>query len=79
MEHTENVEISTKCQNDTMSNSNIVSFCYYAKCQNDTMDSVNLTPPIPKTTKETTKEINISTTHQNAVVEKKKQLIQTKS
>lgn len=71
MEHTENVEISTKCQNDTMSNSNIVSFCYYAKCQNDTMDSVNLTPPIPKTTKETTKEINISTTHQNAVVEKK--------
>lgn len=66
----EDVEIPTKCQNDTMSNSNIVSTCHYAKCQNDTMDSVKMTLPIPKTTKETTKETSFSTTEQVPVEEK---------
>lgn len=65
----ENVEISTKCQNDTMSNSNKVSNCYYGECQNDTMDNIKMTPTITETTKDYT-EISISTTHQDAVVEK---------
>ena len=29
----ENIEISTKCQNDTMSNFNIVPSCHYGRCQ----------------------------------------------
>ena len=32
-ENKENVEISTKCQNDTMSDFNIVPSCHYGRCQ----------------------------------------------
>ena len=63
--HTKNdekVEISTKCQNDTMSDCNIVSKWNYAKCQIDTMHSVKLTPPIAETTTEISSETSFSTT-----------------
>src|SRR5699024_3405599 len=75
-ENTENVEISTECQNDTMSDCNRVSKWNSGECQVDTMESVKMTLPIPKTTKEITKEI-ISTTHQDAVVETNKEIIES--
>lgn len=65
----ENVEISTKGQNDQMSNSNIMTSCPNAYGQIDQMDMDNMTTPIPKTTKDYT-ETSISTTHKDAVVEK---------
>lgn len=74
--NTENVEISTECQNDTMSDCNRVSKWNSGECQVDTMESVKMTLPIPKTTKEITKEI-ISTTHQDAVVETNKEIIES--
>lgn len=77
----ENVEISTKCQNDTMSNSNIVSNCDYAKCQSDTMQSVNLTPPIAETTTEITTEISFTTQSEDKplVVNTNKEIIESKT
>ena len=79
-ENEENVEISTKCQIDTMSDFNIVSNCYYAKCQVDTMHSVNLTPPIPETNSETNSDI-CTTQNKSVVVEKNKniELIENKT
>ena len=60
-ENAENVEISTKYQNDTMSNCNIVSNCDYGKCQVDTMENIKMTPPIAETYAETSSEISITT------------------
>lgn len=65
----ENVEISTKCKNDTMSDSNKVQHLHNGECNIFTMDSATSAPPIPKTTKDYT-ETSISTTHKDAVVEK---------
>lgn len=68
-ENIENVEISTKCKNDTMSDSNKVQHLHNGECNIFTMDSATSAPPIPKTTKDYTKT-SISTTHKDAVVEK---------
>ncbi|WP_290060168.1 hypothetical protein [Paraclostridium bifermentans] len=68
-ENIENVEISTKCKNDTMSDSNKVKHLHNGECNIFTMDSATSAPPIPKTTKDYTKT-SISTTHKDAVVEK---------
>lgn len=68
-ENIENVEISTKCKNDTMSDSNKVQHLHDGECNLFTMDSATSAPPIPKTTKDYT-ETSISTTHKDAVVEK---------
>lgn len=65
----DNVEISTKGQNDQMSNSNIRTYCPNAYGQIDQMHLDNMTTPIPKTTKDYT-ETSISTTHKDTVVEK---------
>lgn len=65
----ENVEISTKCKNDTMSYSNKVQHLHDGECNIFTMDSATSAPPIPKTNKDYTKT-SISTTHKDAVVEK---------
>lgn len=62
----ENIEISTKYQSDTMSDSNIVSSCYYGEDQVDTMKSINLIPPIPDTNTEINSDI---CTTANVVVE----------
>ena len=77
----ENVEISTKCQNDTMSNFNIVSNWNDGKDQIDTLESVKVIPPIPKTTKEITKEISTTqSTKVDSVVEDKNiKLIENKT
>ena len=77
----ENVEISTKCQNDTMSDSNIVPSCHYGKCQVVTMESDKMSLPIPETTKEITKEISTTqSTKVDSVVEDKNiQLIEDKT
>ena len=66
----ENVEISTKYQNDTMSNSNKVSKWNYGKYQVDTMESSKLTPPIPETNSETNSDI-CTTQNKSVVVENK--------
>ncbi|WP_052952141.1 hypothetical protein [Paraclostridium benzoelyticum] len=68
-ENIENVEISTKCKNYTMSDSNKVQHLHNGECNIFTMDSATSAPPIPKTTKDYTKT-SISTTHKDAVVEK---------
>ncbi|TQO55615.1 hypothetical protein [Paraclostridium bifermentans] len=68
-ENIENVGISTKCKNDTMSDSNKVQHLHNGECNIFTMDSATSAPPIPKTTKDYTKT-SISTTHKDAVVEK---------
>ena len=68
----ENVEISTKYQNDTMSNSNKVSKWNYGKYQVDTMESSKLTPPIPETNSETNSDI--CTTQNKSVVVKNKNI-----
>ncbi|MBS6509778.1 MAG: hypothetical protein KH369_16370 [Paraclostridium bifermentans] len=68
-ENIENVEISTKCKNDTMSDSNKVQHLHNGECNIFTMDSATSAPPIPKTTKDYTKT-SISTTHKDSVVEK---------
>ena len=68
-----NVEISTECQIDTMSDSNRVSNWNYGEVQNDTLDKVNMTLPIPKTTRDFS-EISFCTTEQDkssSVVEEK--------
>lgn len=66
----ENVEISTKYQNDTMSNFNKVSKWNYGKYQVDTMESSKLTPPIPETNSETNSDI-CTTQNKSVVVENK--------
>ena len=66
----ENVEISTKYQNDTTSNSNKVSKWNYGKYQVDTMESSKLTPPIPETNSETNSDI-CTTQNKSVVVENK--------
>ena len=66
----ENVEISTKYQNDTMSNSNKVSKWNYGKYQVDTMESSKLTPPIPETNSESNSDI-CTTQNKSVVVENK--------
>lgn len=68
-ENIENVGISTKCKNDTMSDSNKVQHLHNGECNIFTMDSATSAPPIPKTTKDYTKT-STSTTHKDAVVEK---------
>ena len=68
----ENVEISTKYQNDTMSNFNKVSKWNYGKYQVDTMESSKLTPPIPETNSETNSDI--CTTHNKSVVVENKNI-----
>ena len=77
----ENVEIPTKCQDVTMSDSNIMPTCHYAKGQNVTMDNDNLSLTIPETTTETSTEISITTqSEQNVpVVETNKELIESKT
>lgn len=80
----ENIEISTKCQFDTMESVNLtqckVSNCDYGKCQSDTMESVNLTLTIPETTTETTTEISTTESKQNvSVVNTNKELIESKT
>ena len=77
--NTENVEISTKYQNDTMSDCNIVSNCDYGKCQSDTMESVNLTPPIAETNTEITTETSFTTQSEDKplVVDTNKELIES--
>ena len=77
----ENVEIPTKCQDVTMSDSNKVTSCHYAKGQNGTMDNDNLSLTIPETTTETSTEISITTqSEQNVpVVETNKELIESKT
>ena len=69
----ENVEISTKCQNDTMSDSNIVSNWNDGKGQIDTLESVKVIPPIPETNTEIKTEISNTTqsTKVDSVVEDK--------
>ena len=64
-----NIEISTKCKNDTMSDSNKVQHLHDGECNIFTMDSATPAPPIPKTKQRLT-ETSISTTHKDAVVEK---------
>ena len=66
----ENVEISTKYQNDTMSNFNKVSKWNYGKYQVDTMESSKLTPPIPETNSETNSDI-CTTQNKSDVIENK--------
>ena len=61
----ENIEISTKYQSDTMSDSNIVSSCYYGEYQGDTMVSINLIPPIPNTNTEIKTDICTTCNTQN--------------
>lgn len=61
----ENIEISTKYQSDTMSDSNIVSSCYYGEDQVDTMKSINLIPPIPDTNTEIKTDICTTCNTQN--------------
>ena len=61
----ENIEISTKYQSDTMSDSNIVSSCYYGEYQGDTMVSSNLIPPIPDTNTEIKTDICTTCNTQN--------------
>ena len=56
-----NVEISTKCQNDIMSDSNIVPKCHYGKCQNVTMESAKMSPPIAETNTEINTETSLAT------------------
>ena len=68
-----NVEISTECQNDTMSDCNRVSNWNSYECQNDTLNEVNMTLPIPKTTRDFS-ETSFCTTEQDkssSVVEEK--------
>lgn len=65
----ENVEVSTKGQNEQMSDSNIRTSCPNAYGQIDLMHLDNMTTPIPKTTKNYT-ETSISTTHKDSLVEK---------
>ena len=69
----ENIEISTKYQSDTMSDSNIVSSCYYGEYQGDTMVSINLIPPIPDTNTEIKTDIctTCNTQNKSDVVENK--------
>ena len=69
----ENIEISTKYQSDTMSDSNIVSSCYYGEDQVDTMKSINLIPPIPDTNTEIKTDIctTCNTQNKSDVVENK--------
>lgn len=64
----ENVEISTKCKNYTMSNTNKVQDLHYGECKICTMENAKSAPPIPETTKDYTE--TISTTHKDAVVKK---------
>lgn len=77
--NTENVEISTECQNDTMSNSNIVSKWNYGKCQNDTMENVKMIPPIAETSTETSTEISLATQSEDKplVVNTNKKIIES--
>ena len=69
----ENIEISTKYQSDTMSDSNIVSSCYYGEYQGNTMVSSNLIPPIPETNTEIKTDIctTCNTQNKSDVVENK--------
>ncbi len=91
-EYEKNVVISTEYQNDTIvqtlkNEQNIkmiqwkVSKCYNGKYQNDTMESIKMIQPIPETTKETTKEISITTQLEDKplVVETNKELIESKT
>lgn len=75
----ENVEISTECQNDTMSDFNIVSKWNDGKYQNDTMENVNLTPPIAETNTETNTEISLATQSEEnpLVVNTNKEIIES--
>lgn len=77
-ENKENVEISTKCQNDTMSDFNIVPSCHYGKCQVGTMEGAKLSPPIPKTNTEIKTDIctTCNTQNKSVVVEEKNKNIE---
>ncbi len=88
----ENIENSTKYQNDTtvetLENEQSikmiqckVSNCYDSKYQNDTMQNIKMIRPIPKTTTKITKEISITTesTQNVSVVETNKELIESKT
>ena len=77
----ENVEISTKCQVDTMSDSNIVSKRYDGKDQVDTMESIKMIRPIAETNTETNTEISTTqSTKVDSVVEDKNiKLIENKT
>lgn len=79
--NTQNVEISTECQNDTMSNSNIVSKWNYGKYQNDTMENIKMTPPITETTTEISTEISLTTQSEDKplVVNTNKEIIESKT
>ena len=69
----ENIEISTKCQNDTMSDFNIVPSCHYGKCQVGTMEGAKLSPPIPEINTEIKTDIctTCNTQNKSDVVENK--------
>lgn len=76
----ENLEISTKCQIGTLSNSKIVPNCHYAKCQIGTMESDNLALPIPENTKENTKDICTTRSEDTLLgVNTNQELIETKT
>lgn len=80
-EYEKNVEISTECQNVTISDCNIVTNCHQAKCQNVTMQNDKMSPPIPETTTEISTEISITTqpTQNVSVVNTNKELIESKT
>lgn len=88
----ENIENSTKYQNDTtvetLENEQSikmiqckVSNCYDSKYQNDTMQNIKMIRPIPKTTTKITKEISLATqsTQEVSVVNTNKELIESKT
>ena len=72
-ENKENVEISTKCQNDTMSDFNIVPSWHYGRCQVGTMEGAKLSPPIPETNTDIKTDIctTCNTQNKSDVVENK--------
>lgn len=80
-EYEQNIEISTKCQLGTMSNSNKVPSCHYPKCQDVTNQNDKMSLPIPETSTETSTEISVTTqsTQNVSVVNTNKELIQSKT